>query len=73
MADIWVAAAWMIPLFLAAAGGLLFGYLRFFRLSQAEEQQAASALATVRQVRPPSRMPRGQTRRHALAAGSRAA
>jgi hypothetical protein len=50
MTDIWVAAAWVIPIFAGAAGALLFGYLRFLRWSRAEERQAADIEASVRTV-----------------------
>jgi len=52
MADIWVAAAWVVPIFAAASGGLLVGYFRFFRWSQADDRQAANGDAAVRAVRP---------------------
>lgn len=52
MADIWVAAAWVVAIFAVASGALLFGYLRFFRWSQADELQAANGDVDVRTVRP---------------------
>lgn len=36
-----MAAAWMIPLFAGATGGLLFGYLRFLRWSEEDERRAS--------------------------------
>lgn len=42
MADIWEAAAWVVPIFTGASGALLFGYLRFDRWSQADDRQAAT-------------------------------
>ncbi len=52
MADIWVAAAWVVPIFAVALGALLFGYLRFFQWSQADDRQAANGDVAVRAVRP---------------------
>lgn len=41
MADIWEAAAWVVPIFTGASGALLFGYLRFDRWARADDRQAA--------------------------------
>jgi len=65
MTDIWVAAAWVIPIFAGAAGALLFGYLRFLRWSRAEERQAADIDAAVRTV---ARLPAPWIRSDARAA-----
>ena len=65
MTDIWVAAAWVMPIFAAAAGTLLFGYLRFLRWSQAEERQAMDVDAAVKTV---ARLPAPWTRSDARAA-----
>jgi len=63
MADIWVAAAWVIPIFAGATGALLFGYFRFFRWSQVEERQVADFDAAVRTVAHlPARRTRGDAR-----------
>lgn len=65
MTDIWVAAAWVMPILAGAAGALLFGYLRFLRWSQAEERQAPDVDAAVRTV---ARLPAPRTRSDTRAA-----
>jgi hypothetical protein len=71
MANIWVAAAWVFPLFAGAAGALLFGYLRFLRWSQADDRQAATGNVTAGAVRPLDRS--GDACIPVSVAGSRAA
>lgn len=67
MADMWVAATWVIPIFAVATGALLFGYLRFSRWSQADDRQAANGDVAVGAVRPLGR--RTGERLHACAGG----
>jgi hypothetical protein len=52
MANLWEAAAWVVPVFTGASGALVFGYLRFLRWSQADERQAAIGDVIVGQVPP---------------------
>ena len=73
MTDIWVAAAWVVPIFAGASGALLFGYLWFFRRSQADDRQAANGDAAVRAMRPLGRMTGWNACMPVAVAGDRAA